>query len=487
MNIAKNKKNKSIVQIFIVLVFSSGSINAQNLVDTSDWVAGTSGATTNYSLQGSVSQNSRIPMMGPYGLEVTVWQASADGSTGMNGGFEHKGLVLDTDKTYRVSFWIQSSGPNNCTNYAAFVPYYVGGGLIQPFKDENGGDHNWPYFSDMDQPNDKWFLIVGYVRSSTAIDIGDSGVYDPSLGSISNITAPSYTATDFIFPSDVSQINMRIRTFMWSCASGEKMFVYDPRVEEVSNVTPLGELLYGPSPNPDTQAPTAPTLSSTGHTDTTVNLSWSGATDDIGVSGYKVYKGNAVEATLGNVTTYQVTGLNASTPYEFKVRTLDAAGNESGDSNIVSVTTTSGSGGGSGSTSSSIWYESGSTASYSGEVAIGTTSVPSGYKLAVDGHIRTREIRVDQDTWPDYVFEEGYDLPTLEEIQKHIQENGHLPNVPSAQEVQENGIEVGAMNKLLLEKIEELTLYVIRLNALVREQKEINNEQKKELEILKNN
>ena len=227
----------------------------------------------------------------------------------------------------------------------------------------------------------------------------------------------------------------------------------------------------------DGSAPTAPTLSSTGHTDTTADLSWSGATDNVGVTGYIVYQNNVVLANNITSTSYQVTGLSAATAYDFKVRALDADGNESGDSNIVSVTTTSGSGGGSGSTSS-IWSESGSTASYSGEVAIGRSTVPSGYKMAIDGKLITEEVRVEaSDTWPDYVFEEDYELPTLDEIQKHIEENGHLPNVPSAQEVQENGIEVGAMNKLLLEKIEELTLYLIKL-------KEERNEDKMAIESL---
>ncbi|WP_051947409.1 fibronectin type III domain-containing protein [Muricauda sp. MAR_2010_75] len=215
----------------------------------------------------------------------------------------------------------------------------------------------------------------------------------------------------------------------------------------------------------DTQAPTAPTLSSSGQTDTTANLSWSGATDNVGVTGYKVFKDGVLEITLGTVSSYQVTGLTASTSYSFTVRALDAAAIESSPSNAVSVTTNAGSGGG-----SSVWTESGSTASYTGEVAIGTTSVPSGYKLAVEGNIRTREIRVDQDTWPDYVFTKDYDLPTLDEIKKHIEEKGHLPNIPSAKEVEENGVELGNMNRLLLEKIEELTLHVIKQQQLLEEQ-----------------
>ncbi|MEX0275122.1 MAG: hypothetical protein AB3N16_12165 [Flavobacteriaceae bacterium] len=113
----------------------------------------------------------------------------------------------------------------------------------------------------------------------------------------------------------------------------------------------------------------------------------------------------------------------------------------------------------------SVWSEANTTASYDGEVAIGTSSVPVGYKLAVEGKIRTREVRVDQDTWPDYVFKTDYDLPSLDFIQKHIQEKGHLPNIPSATEVEVNGIELGEMNKLLLEKIEELTLHIIQLRV----------------------
>ena len=209
----------------------------------------------------------------------------------------------------------------------------------------------------------------------------------------------------------------------------------------------------------DTQSPSTPTLSSTSQTDTTVDLSWNAATDNIGVTGYKIFKDGNLEATLGNVNTYQVTGLTASTAYSFTVTALDASGNESAPSSAVSVTTDSTSGGGG--SGGSVWSESNSVASYSGNVAIGTNAVPSGYKLAVDGHIRTREIRVDQDVWPDYVFKEGYDLPTLEEIQKHIDEKGHLPNVPSAKEVHANGVELGEMDRLLLEKIEELTLLLI--------------------------
>ena len=95
----------------------------------------------------------------------------------------------------------------------------------------------------------------------------------------------------------------------------------------------------------------------------------------------------------------------------------------------------------------------------SGNVGIGTTTPDA--RLAVNGNIHAREVKVDLTGWPDYVFQEDYDLPTLEEVAKHIKEKGHLINIPSAPEVAENGIQLGEMNKLLLEKIEELTLHLI--------------------------
>ncbi|MEN1785027.1 MAG: LamG domain-containing protein [Bacteroidota bacterium] len=111
----------------------------------------------------------------------------------------------------------------------------------------------------------------------------------------------------------------------------------------------------------------------------------------------------------------------------------------------------------------SVWSANGNTIFYNtGNIAMGRSSVPSGYRLAVEGKIRTREVRVDADTWPDYVFDKDYALPTLQEVKDYIDKNGHLPKIPSAAEVEANGIELGMMNKRLLEKMEELTLYTLQ-------------------------
>ena len=106
-----------------------------------------------------------------------------------------------------------------------------------------------------------------------------------------------------------------------------------------------------------------------------------------------------------------------------------------------------------------------------GNVGIGTRSIPPGYKLAVAGNVIATEMKIQQlNNWPDYVFKKGYPLPSLDDVEKHIKEKGHLPEVPSAKEVEKEGIALGANQAVLLKKIEELTLYIIeqekRLNAL---------------------
>jgi len=107
-----------------------------------------------------------------------------------------------------------------------------------------------------------------------------------------------------------------------------------------------------------------------------------------------------------------------------------------------------------------------------GSVGIGTTNIAdNGYKLFVELGIRTRKVKVDQASWSDFVFEKDYDLPTLTEVEQFIQKNKHLPGVPSANEVEKNGLDVGETQALLLQKIEELTLYVIQLKKEIEELK----------------
>lgn len=106
-----------------------------------------------------------------------------------------------------------------------------------------------------------------------------------------------------------------------------------------------------------------------------------------------------------------------------------------------------------------------------GNVGIGTTTTGS-HKLAVEGSIGAREIKVEASSWSDFVFEKEYELPTLKEVENHIKEKRHLKDIPSAKEVEKNGFYLGAMDAKLLQKIEELTLYTIEQEKKLQSQDE---------------
>jgi hypothetical protein len=103
--------------------------------------------------------------------------------------------------------------------------------------------------------------------------------------------------------------------------------------------------------------------------------------------------------------------------------------------------------------------------SQDGNLGIGTQP-SSYYKLAVNGFVRSKEVVVETG-WADYVFAKDYKLPSLIEVEKYIKANNHLPEIPSAKEIQENGLKVGEVQTKMMQKIEELTLYIIEQNKRI--------------------
>lgn len=103
-------------------------------------------------------------------------------------------------------------------------------------------------------------------------------------------------------------------------------------------------------------------------------------------------------------------------------------------------------------------------------------------KLAVGGGIIAEAVTVKlQANWPDYVFNPSYKLTSLSEVKSYIDKNGHLPEVPSASAVDKEGINLGEMNKLLMKKVEELTLYLIEMKSEIQELKKQTTQQSKVL------
>ncbi|MFQ6601779.1 hypothetical protein [Flavobacterium sp. C3NV] len=113
---------------------------------------------------------------------------------------------------------------------------------------------------------------------------------------------------------------------------------------------------------------------------------------------------------------------------------------------------------------------------FGGNVGIGTSNPTS--KLTVAGNIASREVKVTVDAGADFVFENDYNLPSLESVDQFIKENKHLPEIASAEEMKQDGINLSEMNIKLLQKTEEITLYLIQQNRKI-------DQQNKEIELLK--
>lgn len=102
-------------------------------------------------------------------------------------------------------------------------------------------------------------------------------------------------------------------------------------------------------------------------------------------------------------------------------------------------------------------------------------NAPNDYKLYVQTGILTEKVKVALTTgsWADFVFDENYDLMSLEELSQYIQENKHLPEIPTTAEVENDGLDLGQMDAKLLQKVEELTLYIIKQQKEIDELKRL--------------
>ena len=193
-------------------------------------------------------------------------------------------------------------------------------------------------------------------------------------------------------------------------------------------------------------------------------------------------------------------GTNASTDYPSIRITTTSSGNIYGP--VLYLDGSSGTNGriwgliGSGPADASATGSSGNFAIYDGSVGasrlvinnagyvgIGTTTPREA--LSVNGNIRSQQVKVEISNWPDFVFTKEYKLPSLLEVKNYIDQNHHLPDVPSEQEVKDNGLNLGEINKTLTKKVEELTLYAIEQQNKIADQDKLLIEQHKDIEELK--
>lgn len=117
-----------------------------------------------------------------------------------------------------------------------------------------------------------------------------------------------------------------------------------------------------------------------------------------------------------------------------------------------------------------------------GNIGIGTVD-PGNYKLGVNGTMHSKAVVVDMTGWSDYVFNRNYKLPALAGLKSYIDKSHHLPDMPSETEVERDGLNLGEMNKMLLKKVEELTLYLITKDEELTSEKLKNKLQDKKIEV----
>lgn len=228
-----------------------------------------------------------------------------------------------------------------------------------------------------------------------------------------------------------------------------------------------------------------------GQTEDGIAAGW---VEAVGVFGKGTYA-----SSMGNGNVYGVVGSAAANNPLNNIGVYGEAKNASGYNSGVlgSVTTTSGIyntgvGGTVALSTSAAWsraiagyapvapnhyagYFDGNVEVQTGSLKVGNVATPVGYKMYVEQGILTEKVKVavaSSPAWADYVFAADYKLKPLSEVEKFIDENNHLPNIPSADELVKEGLDLGKMQALQMEKIEELTLYLI--------------EMKKEIEVLKN-
>jgi len=127
-------------------------------------------------------------------------------------------------------------------------------------------------------------------------------------------------------------------------------------------------------------------------------------------------------------------------------------------------------------------YSSGGLNYFGGNIAVNTLIMPAGYQFAVNGSMIATAVTVKlYSNWPDYVFKKGYRLASLGDIKTYIDHNHHLPDMPSEEQIAKDGLNLGEINKLLVKKVEELTLYMIEKDNQINEQDKMINAQQTKL------
>jgi|688.fasta_scaffold147717_2 hypothetical protein len=401
--------------LFLILIITK--TYAQNKLNVSAWstVAGNSISTINeFNSNGGSQQNSIIWDLDPFGKRALIWKGTCDGNPNANGGWNAFVQNVDANKAYRLSVWV------NKVNASSNGYLYFGCGWSHTLN-LNNVENNNPYF--MLPPVSslqvgKWYLFVGYIHANNDADQNSySAVYDGETGK------KILSGQDFKNKAGIVEQMQRVYNY-YDGLSGSSVYWYAPRFDEINGNEPTIEQLLG-------TVGKAATLNTNAYVGGNIGIGTPNPLSKLSVyesgSSNNIWRGRS---DFGGDNAKIVAGEYNNTAY-FGAHTpaLNAWANLAINPN-------------------------------GGNVGIGTTN-PGIYKLAVEGTIGARKLKVTQSSWADDVFKTNYKLIPITELENFIQENNHLPGVPSEKEVKGKDLDISETQTMLLKKIEELTLYLI--------------------------
>jgi chitodextrinase len=281
------------------------------------------------------SPNTAVSYAGGSSQTVT-WSVAGTTANGVN--CANVDILMSTDGGFTYPITLASATPNDGTE-AIVIPNSAGTTNRIMVK---GTNH---IFFDVSNANFTITNSAPDTTAPTAATLSASGTTSNSTnlswsGATDNIGVTGYDVyQDGVFRASTASTSFAATGLAASTAYSFYVIAKDAagNVSPASNTVNVTTLT---PPAPDTTAPTAPTLSASGTTSSSTNLSWTGATDNVAVTSYDVYQNGTFRASTAS-TTFAATGLTAATAYTFSVIAKDAAGNASPASNTVNVTTLS--------------------------------------------------------------------------------------------------------------------------------------------------